>query len=202
MKHGWVSLDVICSIIIPKMKKAFFEVIDKRVSCREFIPDYVLSENEIQSILHAASRAPTAGNLQAWKVCLLKDEKLKELSVVYGREWIADASIAFIFFADLEASAVKYKKRGRKLYALQDATIACSYAQLSCEFLGLGACWVGAFSEENICQLCGIETTSEFVPTSLLIIGKPTPTARKHPRSRKPVQEMLILPDSRIEENA
>ena len=174
----------------------FVETLERRVSCREFIPNSPLRKSEIDDLLRAAIRAPTAGNLQAWRVFLVEGvDKLTQLrDAARGQDWIPTASLGMIFFADQDASARKYRSRGTKLYSVQDATIACAYTQLCCEFLGLGACWVGAFSETRTKALAGVEDDDSLVPISLLIIGRPTPTARKRPRSRRSVDE-VVIPD-------
>jgi len=175
-----------------RVKRSFFEGVEARVSCREFVPNAPLLPTERDAILKAACRAPSAGNLQAWKVYEVLPDQLAELSAAaLDQEWITTAAMALVFFADPETSAAKYRKRGRNLYAVQDATIACTYAQLSCEFLGLGACWVGAFDEDEVRQIAGIEK-DDLVPVALLIIGRPSAGARTKPRSRRRSSEVLI----------
>lgn len=177
------------------MKRAidFVDVVERRLSCREFIPNSPLRHKEIQLILRAANRAPTAGNLQAWRVYLVEGVQLVDLmNAALGQAWIPTASLGMIFFADQRASSIKYGSRGKRLYSTQDATIACAYAQLCCEFLGLGASWVGAFREERIKELAGVENADHLVPTSLLLIGRRTETARTRPRTRRPLEEVVI----------
>jgi site-specific recombinase XerC len=47
-------------------------------------------------------------------------------------------------------SAAKYRERGARLYAIQDATIACAFAMLAATALGLGTVWVGAFDDVRV----------------------------------------------------
>ncbi|MFN7181896.1 MAG: nitroreductase family protein, partial [Planctomycetota bacterium] len=61
--------------------------------------------------------------------------------------------------------------RGKKLYAIQDATIACAYAQLAITALGLGSVWVGAFDEKKVKQILNLP--KELKPIAILPIGYP-----------------------------
>jgi len=67
------------------------------------------------------------------------------------------------------------------LYALQDATIAATYAMLAAADLGLGSVWIGAFSDEGVWQAIGSPEGSN--PVAILPIGyaaeEPPKTARR-----------------------
>ncbi len=43
------------------------------------------------------------------------------------------------------------------MYSVQDATIACTFASLAAESLGISSCWVGGFDEEKIAKLLEIQ---------------------------------------------
>jgi nitroreductase len=129
----------------------FFDVVERRCSVRAYL-DKPVEENKLQKVLHAAMQAPSAGNLQAYRIFVVKDYKIKNMLVdaALGQSFIAEAPIVLVFCALPEKSAMKYGIRGLELYSLQDATIAASYAQLAAEALGLASCWVGAFDEESV----------------------------------------------------
>jgi nitroreductase len=54
------------------------EAVDRRISVRAFKPDPVPAET-VRAILEAASRAPSGGNLQPWRVYALAGAPLAEL---------------------------------------------------------------------------------------------------------------------------
>jgi len=58
---------------------------------------------------------------------------------------------------------------------MQDATIACAYAQLAATASGLGACWVGAFHEDEVREIVG--APAAWRPVAILPIGVPTEAA-------------------------
>jgi nitroreductase len=100
----------------------------------------------------------------------------------YNQVFVAQAPVVLIFWAHPERAEEKYGKRGAELYSLQDATIACAYAELAAAALGLGAVWIGVIDITAVLQIAGI--ASPWRPVSLLPIGYrgqvPLPTSRRH----------------------
>jgi len=146
------------------------EVFKNRHSVRIFQNKLVESE-KLEEILEAANSAPSAGNLRAREIIVVKEQVVKEKIVKAARDqdFIAQAPVVLVFCAVPKRSAVKYKERGRDLYAIQDATIAASFAWLQAVILGLSACWVGAFTEEEIKEILQIKET--WQPVAILPIG-------------------------------
>lgn len=55
-----------------------FEAVDKRMSVRKFRPDPV-SDDTLRSLLADASRSPSGGNLQPWRVYVVNGESMSRL---------------------------------------------------------------------------------------------------------------------------
>jgi len=157
------------------------EIIRLRQSIRSFL-DRSVHEGMIKTILNAANRAPSAGNLQAYQMFVVLDRKiLEQLSrAALNQEFISQASFAIIFCADPERSAVRYRDRGRQLYSIQDATIAGTFAMLAATSLGLGSVWVGAFDEDAVRTTIG--ASSNIKPVLILPIGYPAEDPDVRPR--------------------
>lgn len=159
----------------------FFEVLEKRHSVRSF-QDKEVEEEKIERILEALNSAPSAGDLQAFEVIIVKDQAKKEALLEAGlrQQFLKEAGFILVFSINPERSE-KYGERGRKLYCLQDATIACTYAQLAATALGLASVWVGAFEEGQVKK--ALDIPKELTPVALLPIGypaeKPSPTPRR-----------------------
>jgi len=157
----------------------FFKVIEKRQSIRKYKKKEIEKE-KIMKILETIRKAPSAGNLQAYEVVLTKDkERIKEIAKCCYQSFIGDAPLLLIFFADEEKSCKYYGERGR-LYSLQDATIATTFAMLSCVALELSCCWIGAFDEECIKKI----TNAKLKPIAILTIGYPDEKPEKTERRR------------------
>jgi len=160
----------------------FFAVLQERHSVRAFAERPVEPE-KLQAVLEAANRAPSAGNLQAYEIYVVtRPAVLKALMrAAFEQKFVAQAPVVLVFCAHPARSASSYGERGATLYSLQDATIACAYAQLAATAVGLGSVWVGAFDEDAMRKALGIE--KELVPVALLPIGyvaeKPDITPRR-----------------------
>ena len=159
----------------------FFGLVKRRRSVREYTGADV-AEEDVERMLEAANLAPSAGNLQAYEIVVVREREGKErlAAAALEQEFIAKAPVVFVFFADPVRSSRKYGQRGAKLYALQDATIAASYLQLAAAALGLGAVWVGAFDEVEVRKAVG--APKELVPVAIIPVGHPAESPGPSPR--------------------
>lgn len=148
----------------------FFEVLQARHSVRTFAAQPVEPE-KFRAILEAANRAPSAGNLQAYEIyAVTRRETLNALMrAAFEQKFIAQAPLALVFCAHPARSARLYGERATTLYCIQDATIACTYAQLAATALGLASVWVGAFDEESVRE--ALRAGQELLPVAILPIG-------------------------------
>lgn len=146
------------------------ELFQKRHSVRDFRPAEVEQE-KLNEILKAADSAPSAGGLKAREIVVVKDRESKEklARASRGQDFIISAGALLVFFAIPSRSAQKYGERGEELYSVQDATIAASFAWLQAVALGLSACWVGAFEEEEIKEILDVD--KEWKPVAILPVG-------------------------------
>ena len=148
---------------------SIFKLIKNRHSVRAFKPKK-LTQKQINTIKTTLEQAPSAGNLKAYKFTVFEDSYYKQMlrSAALDERFISDAPAVIVFMADINKSKAKNKYRG-DLYAIQDATIACCYAQLAAEALGLSSCWVGAFQEELVSMIVGY--VDGLKPVALLAVG-------------------------------
>jgi len=158
-----------------------FEVIKRRRSVRAF-EKRVVEEEQVNVILEACNAAPSAGDLQAYEIYLIRsEEKLRELAqAALDQDFIAGAALALVFCAHPRRSAIKYGSRGSELYCIQDATIAGAYAQLGATALGLGCVWVGAFDDAKV--LHSIGAPHALKPIAIIPIGYPAELPQATPR--------------------
>jgi nitroreductase len=166
----------------------FFDVLKSRHSIRTY-DSRPVEPGKLQQILEAINGAPSAGNLQAFEVYMVCDDASKAALVKAAgdQEFLAQAPVVLVFCAHAALSSVKYEQRGAQLYCLQDATIACTFAMLSANALGLSCVWVGAYDEEEARRIIG--TPSEHRPIAILPIGYAAETPRI--RSRRGVNDLV-----------
>ncbi len=149
-----------------------FEAIKGRRSVRAFketpIPNEIL-----RRILDAAQWAPSAGNCQARDFILVTDPEVKrKLRIAaLNQHFIEEAPINIVVCANEERSARRYGERGRKLYCILDAAASVQNILLAVHALGLGACWVGAFYDEEVAEILNLPRWLK--PIAIIPIGYP-----------------------------
>ena len=166
----------------------FFDVVRERHSIRAF-KDRPIEQDKLRRILEAVNRAPSAGNLQSYEVYLISDLARRTALVASagGSGFLAEAPVVLVFCAHPARARDRYRSRGEQLYAVQDATIACTFAMLAGTALGLSTVWVGAFEEQAVAEAVGIPFGQR--PVAILPIGYAAEQA--DPRERRPLDELV-----------
>ena len=163
----------------------------KRHSVRKY-SNYVIPDNDIESILSASNSAPSAGNLQPYRIFVIRGGR-KKASVsecARGQEFVKEASLILVFAADPDTAFEEYGERGRSLYCIQDATIAATFAVLKATDLGYSTAWIGQFDENRLKQ--EIDAVG-YIPIAIILIGKAGEAPRK--TSRKKLSEIAHYVD-------
>jgi nitroreductase len=165
----------------------FFELIRQRRSVRGFLAEPV-EKAKVRGILEAAVAAPSAGNLQAYEIYVVDTSSAcaRLAGSLPRMEFFNDAPVSLVFCASPDRSAPRYADRGRTLYALQDATIACTFAMLAAVAQGLGCVWVGAFDERKVSE--ALNLPRNHVPVAILPVGYPAEIPDARPR--RPLDEI------------
>ncbi len=165
----------------------FFDLIEKRRSVRSY-SQRPIEEAKLNRIMDAANSAPSAGNLQAYEVFVVKgDSKKKALaSAAQDQDFITGAPVCLVFFSNPRRSSVRYGKRGETLYSVQDATIAATFAMLAAVDLGLSTVWLGAFDDKEVCDIFGVESLQ---PIAILPVGYPA--EEPEATSRRPIPDVF-----------
>jgi nitroreductase len=148
----------------------FFEAICARQSIRAYQTTDV-ARIDLEKILTAANTAPSAGNLQAYQIVVVRHAATRSAlaAAAHGQGFLAEVPVVLAFLADPARSSARYAARGERLFCIQDATIAASHAQLAATALELGTCWVGAFDDRRVVQALG--APAQLHPMCLLAIG-------------------------------
>jgi nitroreductase len=143
-----------------------FEAVQKRHSTRAYEPMSV-PEEKLERILEAARLAPSAGNLQPWHFIIVKNRGKRENLAKSGRyaRFLAESPIVIVGCGDQEASPNWYKV---------DVTIAMQNMVLTATGEGLGTCWIGSFSENQVRRLLKMPDNLRVV--ALMALGYPRET--------------------------
>ncbi|HYA57420.1 MAG TPA: nitroreductase family protein [Thermoplasmata archaeon] len=147
----------------------FLELVERRRSVRAY-SDAPVDPRALERVLAAATRAPSAGNLQAYRIVVVRSpvQRRALAAAAEGQEFLSEAPVDLVFFSDQERSADRYGKRGTSLYAVQDATIAAAFALLAATNEGLASVWVGAFDETRVREIC---TEPRLRPVAIVAVG-------------------------------
>jgi nitroreductase len=159
----------------------FIDVVNERRSTRVFT-DQPVEHEKVEQILKATNAAPSAGNMQAYEIYLVRDTATRQalMKAAYDQEFIFQAPIVLVFCTHPERNQARYGQRGERLYAVQDATIACTIAMLAARDLDLGSVWVGAFNDDGVYQAIG--SPPGQTPVAVLPIGYPAAWPAARPR--------------------
>lgn len=165
-----------------------FQAISQRRSIRKF-KEKEVPDSLIMKIIQAGIWAPSAGNLQSWEMILVKDpETRKKLSAAaYMRDFISKAPVVMVACINMSVCSMVYGDRGVELYSIQDVSCALENMLLMAHARGLGACWVGAFDEQEVIDLLRIP--SQLRPVALVPLGYPD--EKPYPPPRRDVDDFL-----------
>ncbi|MCD6465370.1 nitroreductase family protein [Candidatus Bathyarchaeota archaeon] len=165
-----------------------FNLFRLRRSIRSFTSEDV-SDEEIEKILEAARWAPSAGNIQPWEFIVVRNPETKReiARAALNQTFIEEAPVVIVVCADESRSSWVYGSRGATLYCIQDTAAATENMLLAVCALGLGACWVGAFREDEIKRI--LKIPRGLRPVAIVPIGHPA--ERPSPPSKRTLKEIV-----------
>lgn len=166
------------------------KLIANRASLRKYA-DKPISQEDRDTIISSALRAPTAGNMMLYSILVVDDQKKKEIlsETCDHQPFIATAPLAMVFLADMQrwydyyrASRVKeYCQRQSKdfsgptegdlLLATSDANIAAQTAAIAAESLGIGSCYIGDIMENYETHQELFNLPQWTFPVAMLVMG-------------------------------
>lgn len=160
----------------------FFETVRHRHSVRKYQHDMPVEEEKLHAILETACAAPSAGDLQSYRIIVTSDMETRQAlqAAAGGQSFISEAPVCMVFCADVSRSAHEYGERGKSLFAIQDATIAAAYAQLAIVAAGMASTWVGSFDDNRVRDTLGLN--NDLQPVALLSLGYPAELPEPTPR--------------------
>ena len=160
------------------------EVIKKRESIRDY-EDKPIPQDKLLRVLEAARLAPSGSNRQPWKFVVVKDRKTRQklAQAAEGQTFVGKASVVIAAVATIPELVMIC---GVPEYAV-DLAIAVDHLTLAAVNEGLGTCWIGAFSQEKVCDILKIPKSCRTV--ALLPLGFPKQLGR--PKVRKSLDEIV-----------
>lgn len=165
--------------------------IKERHSVRSFKTKNKASWKDAIKAIDAANYSPLAGNIQTLKFILVSDkERIRQLAEASQQSFVQDASHVIIVCSDLTFISKAYGDRA-DMYTRQQAGAAIQNILLELTNLGLGACWVGAFVDDNVKRIVGIQIDADINIEALIPIGYEMNKSR--PKREKNLDNILYF---------
>ncbi len=164
------------------------EVIKGRRSIRAFKKQNV-PEEIIAKLINAARWAPSAGNIQPWEFVIVRKPAVKKklAQAALNEEFVEEAPVVIVVCADEERSSMGYGVRGKTLYCIQDTAAATQNILLTAYSLGLGACWIGAFNENEAKE--ALQAPEGIRPVAIIPVGYANEAPSQ--RIRRPLSQIM-----------
>ena len=152
--------------------KNFLELAKERYSCRK-LTDKPIEPEKIERILQATISAPTAKNIQPYKIWKISSaegiEKVKQTT-----NFTFGAGLILAIGVDMEKSFVR--PFDNLNYGLIDGSIIATHIWLAVQDEGLGSTWVGYFDAPKLQELFPEMKNYEMI--ALFPIGYPADGAK------------------------
>jgi nitroreductase len=152
-----------------------FAAINQRSSVRAYKSTDV-EEEKLKKVLEAGRLSPSANNRQDWKFIVVKNKETRKklAKASFEQFFIAEAPI-IIVACGLDPNAML--ACGQPMHTV-DVSIAFAYMILQAYESGLGTCWIGAFSEDEVKKILNVPKHIRVV--AMTPLGYPNqPPSRK-----------------------
>ncbi len=161
-----------------------FAAISQRWSVRAYKAKEV-EEDKLKKILEAARLSPSASNRQDWKFVVVKNKERKRrlAKAAFGQSFIGEAPVVIVACGTEPKGMLACGQPSHTV----DVSIAFAYMILQAYELGLGTCWIGAFSEEETKKILAIPANIRAVAMTPLGYPDQSPS----PKSRKTLDQIV-----------
>ena len=179
------------------------KTINSRISLRGYEKKEIAKE-DLDAVLEAAMRAPTAGNQMLYSILVIKDEKTKKIlsETCDHQAFIATAPVILVFLADHQRWFDYYEQNGvgdyceehgllfeapqeaDLLLAIEDAMTAAENAVIAAESLNIGSCYIGDILENYEIHRELFDLPDWAFPIGMLCLGYYCPEQPKVVKER------------------
>jgi len=152
------------------------EAIRNRYSCRRY-QDKPLEPNKLAAVLEAARQAPSAKNLQDWRLVVVTDKltKKKVAAAANNQTFLEEAGAIIV-----ACTVSDHVMRCGQAVGPIDVAIALEHIALQATELGLATCWIGSFYPDKVKPIVGIPDGVTII--ELMALGYPADPPKEHRR--------------------
>ena len=194
----------------PNQYDETLDLINNRRTIRAYDPK-PLTQEEINTIIHGAMRAPTAGNMMFYSIIQVTDQKIKDKLAITcdNQPHIAKAPLVLIFLADMQrwwdylklcktqelcseiGEEFQTPQESDLLLACCDALIAAQNAVITAEAMGIGSCYIGDIMENIEIHREMLNLTRWVFPITMVCFGYPKGDKEKIPLTTRFSQKYI-----------
>lgn len=161
------------------------KAIKTRRSIRRYKPTKV-PDDLINSIIDAARHAPSANNTQPWEFVIVKNKRVKkQLAETHAwSHFVNDAPVCIVVLGNEKMSPS---------FFVVDASCATENLLLAVHGLGLGACWVAVYDQDNPNSERHVRNVLNLPPHLRVIAMVPIgyPDEKAEPRNFRELNKMV-----------
>ena len=165
----------------------FYEVIKTRRSIRSY-NDTPIPKDAMSRVLEATRISPSGHNRQFWKFYIVENQEKKKAiaKACADQMWIADAPAVIVAVG----YHVPFSRGGYMgdMTFMMDVSIAFTQLILAARAEGLGTCWIGAFSNDEVKVSMNLPEDENVV--AVTPIGYPDKGVFSENTNRKPLDEI------------
>ncbi len=159
------------------------EAIRNRYSCRHY-QDKPLEQNKLDAVLEAARQAPSAKNLQDWRLVVATGkETKKQLAAAANNQTFLEEAGAII----VACTVSDHVMRCGQAVGPIDVAIALEHIALRATDVGLATCWIGSFYADKVKEIVGIPQNVTII--ELMALGYPADSPKEH--RREPLEHIV-----------
>lgn len=167
----------------------------KEIEMRRSIRKYSnkpIEDEKINEILESARLAPSGNNTQPWHYIIVKSEEMrrKVAEASHNQKWMLTAPAFIVCVADSRCRISKdidvyldeNSPQDEVKRIIRDTSISAAYMLLEANNVGLGACWVAEFTQEEIRPVLGIPSDKYVI--GVITVGYPNESPKARPRKK------------------
>jgi nitroreductase len=159
------------------------EAIRSRYSCRHY-QDKPLEQSQLARVLEAARQAPSAKNLQDWRLVVVTDKQTKKkLAAAANNQTFLEEAGAIIVACTVSDHVMRC---GQAIGPI-DVAIALEHIALQATESGLATCWIGSFYADKVKSIAGIPDNVTVI--ELMALGYPADAPKEH--RREPMERIV-----------
>jgi nitroreductase len=162
----------------------FLELVKSRYSVRSYQPRPV-EQDTLDRLLEAVRLAPSGSNRQPWKFVVVRDADVRRrlVAACSNQRFIAQAPVVIAGVGLMPDRVMSCAVPGDPV----DVAIALGHLMLAAAAEGLGTCWIGAFSQDQVREVLSVPESAKVI--GVMTLGYPADSPRA--KNRKPINEIV-----------